>query len=239
MSDNNQETKIEMESQVSLDDTGKDGVDAAVEEAVAAKTTKEKPTVYQKNARKRRHTPGPAKKKKRITSVEKMRVLELSIEGKTIAEMATALDRTVPTITKIVNELKEKTKQAFGDEIAVGFSEDMVSTMNFAESPAFSRIVNRLVAEGLDAEIARARVVKVFVAAQNKNIDQVSEEEVYVASQSTVSGKEIFSRKSEKGKTSVITTNTAASERGDDLLKSKKTSAIQDHIDNQRLFRVN
>lgn len=201
--------------------------------------TKEKVSVYKKVARKRKHTPGPSKKKKRVTSVEKLKVLELVMEGKTVAEIATALDRSMPAITKTINELKEKTKAAFGDEIATGLGDDVISSINYVETPGFARIVNKLVDEGLTPEIARARVIKVFVTAQNADLQEVGELEVYQAAKSTVSGKEIFSKKTDKGKTSVVVMNSGASERGDNLTQRKKSSNIQDHVDGNRIFKIN
>lgn len=192
-------------------------------------------TKTQKLRRSRKNTPGPSKGKRRVTAAEKMHVFEGILAGKSGYKMAEELNRSEPTIGKIIEELREFASAAMvADD---GLTDGYVTCINYENTDGFNRVVTKLSQTGLSRDIAAKRAQKVLNSAGANNVEVVSERELFRVAKNTVSGTEIFTSKTDGGQ-SVAIMNKAASERGDLASRKKPSSDIKDHIDNNRIFKI-
>lgn len=170
-------------------------------------------------------------KYKNLTAEEKIKILELKSAGETTADIAKKLDRGTATIERCLSQFKETAKGAFKD-LTEDRSELLVK--NYHSNPLYGKILNRLVAAGLDQKAAAQKIGRVMNAAAQNNYESVDAEELYNAALSSSNVLQLFGTTTQGGRDGITVMTTAASQYTDS--NQPRSNTIDRNIDGERIF---
>lgn len=144
-----------------------------------------------------------------LTSEQKYKSIQMYSEGMSVEDISKKINKTVGGVEAAILEHK-KMLQSIEEKHPSVQSDDIENT------DLYKNVFVRLKQEGLQPDVARARLKKALKVAADKNLVDVSEDDLFNYAVKTVSRKDIFITKTQNNKSGVAIMTEAASTEGDD-----------------------
>lgn len=148
-------------------------------------------------------------------------VFEQTSQGKSAEEIAESIGKSIKSVEKAIAKNKSMIAKVVEES-------PIIDSSNFEDSKLYRSVLSKLKKSGLEIDVAKNRLNEIFNKIAPKNMNGVTEEDLFKAAMNKMSGKELFINKTAGNNNGGVAVLTNAASEAADARQGSRAKQLSD-----------